>query len=175
MWSVRNTRIGSTCIAYIIPSTMPSNRISNDIDLVQPTQYNTQQNRPAKNPPPEPWPLPDFTPFQVDDFDDHNQHDPSTIFKQFFTDEITDKLIEWTNKYAELHPSDCRRKARSTTGLCKRQGHILGVKYVGFRSAERTRVGYLILSDSTLRNKLYTLFYMIFSRFTSLIFLSVAI
>ena len=73
---------------------MPSNRTSNDIDLVQPTQYNAQQNQPAKNPPPEPWPLPDFTPFQVADFDDHSQHDPPTIFNQFFTDEITDKLIE---------------------------------------------------------------------------------
>ena len=49
------------------------------------------------------------------------------------------------------------------TGLCKRQGRVLGVKYVGFRSAERTRVGYLILSDSTLRNQLYRLFYIIFS------------
>jgi len=29
----------------------------------------------------------------------------------------------------------------------------LGVKYVRFRSAERTSVGYLILGDSTLRNK----------------------
>jgi hypothetical protein len=62
-----------TCIAYIdlintIPSTMPSNRTSNDIDLVQPTQYDVQPNQAAKNPPPEPRSLPDFTPFQVRQF-----------------------------------------------------------------------------------------------------------
>jgi len=68
-----------------------------------------------------------------------------------------DRLVEQTNKYAELHLSDGGR------GLCERQGRILGVKYIRFRSTERTSVGYLILSDSTLRNKLYRLFYMIFS------------
>ena len=26
------------------------------------------------------------------------------LFSLFFTDEIMDKLIEWTNTYAELHP-----------------------------------------------------------------------
>ena len=40
---------------------MPSNHTSNDIDLVQPTLYNVQLNRVTKNPPPESWPLPDFT------------------------------------------------------------------------------------------------------------------
>ena len=34
---------------------MPSNRTSNDIDLVQPTQYNVQLNRCAKNSPLKPW------------------------------------------------------------------------------------------------------------------------
>ena len=43
---------------------MPSNRTSNDIDLIQPTHYNVQPNRIAKKPPPEPWPLPDFTPLE---------------------------------------------------------------------------------------------------------------
>ena len=44
---------------------MPSNRTSNHIDLVQPTQYNVQPNRCAKKPPPKPWPLPDFTPMTI--------------------------------------------------------------------------------------------------------------
>ena len=82
---------------------MPSKRTSNDIDLVQPTQYNVQPNRIAKEPPPEPWPLPDFEPFHIDDFDDHgklnlppgvNYSDPFAIFSQFFTDKIIDKLVE---------------------------------------------------------------------------------
>ena len=40
---------------------------------------------------------------------------------------------------------------------------MLGVKYVKFRSAERTSISYHILTDLTLRNKPYRLFYMIFS------------
>ena len=54
-----------------IQSTMPSNRTFNDIDLVQPTQYNVRLNRVAKKLSPEPWPLPDFMPLAIDDFDDH--------------------------------------------------------------------------------------------------------
>jgi len=98
---------------------MPSKRTSNDIDLVQPTQYNVRPNRIAKEPPPEPWPLPDFEPFHIDDFDDHgkpnlppgvNYSDPFAIFSQFFTDEIMDKLVEWTNKYAEQERLDEEEK-----------------------------------------------------------------
>jgi len=33
-----------------------------------------------------------------------NLHDPFTKFKLFFTNKIIDKLVEWTNKYAELYP-----------------------------------------------------------------------
>jgi hypothetical protein len=89
-----------------IQSTMPSNRTSNDIDLVQPTQYNVRPNWVAKNPPLEPWPLPDFVPLAIDDFDNHgtpnlppslDQNDLFAIFSQFFTDEVVDKLVEWMN------------------------------------------------------------------------------
>ena len=54
----------------------------------------------------------------IDDFDNHgtpnlpptlDRGDPFAIFGQFFTDEIVDKLVEWTNKYAELHPLDGER------------------------------------------------------------------
>ena len=117
---MRNTRIKTTRIAYIdlintLPSTIPSHRTSNDIDLVQPTQYNVRPNRVAKKPPPEPWELPDFEPLHIDDFDNHgtpnlppslDQNDPFAIFSQFFTDEVVDKLVEWTNQYAELHQSN---------------------------------------------------------------------
>ena len=94
---------------------MPSNRTSNDIDLVQLTQYNVPLNRVAKKPPPEPWELPNFKPLQIDDFDDHStpnlpptldQNDPFAIFNEFFTSNIIDKLVEWINKYTKLHPSN---------------------------------------------------------------------
>ena len=101
---------------------MPSNRTSNNIDLVQLTQYKVLLNRVAKKPPPKPWELPDFEPLHIDDFDDHgtpnlpptlDRHDPFAIFSQFFTSEIMDKLVGWTNKYAELHPSnDAGKKPR---------------------------------------------------------------
>ena len=93
---------------------MPSKRTSNDIYFVLPTQYNVQPNRIAKEPPPEPWPLPDFTPLNIHDFNDHgkpnlppdlNLHDPFALFSQFFTDDIMDRLVEWTNTYAGLHPA----------------------------------------------------------------------
>jgi len=42
---------------------MVRNYISNDIDLVQPTQYIVPKNRVAKKPPPEPEPLPHFNIF----------------------------------------------------------------------------------------------------------------
>ena len=75
MWSVRNTRIESTRIANVdlintILSTMPFNRTSNDIDLIQPTQYNVQPNRVAKSPPPEPRPLLDSTTLRISNHDD---------------------------------------------------------------------------------------------------------
>lgn len=33
-----------------------------------------------------------------------NQHNPLTVFKLFFTKEIIDKMVEWTNKYIVMHP-----------------------------------------------------------------------
>ena len=49
---------------------MPSNLTSNDIDLVQPTQYNAQPNRVAKSPPLEPWPRPILQRLHISDHDD---------------------------------------------------------------------------------------------------------
>jgi len=93
---------------------MPTNRTSNDIDFVPLTQYPIPLTRKAKERPPEPWPLPAFEPLQIKDYDNHgtpnlppylDPHDALGIFKLFFTDEIMDKLVEWTNKYAALHPA----------------------------------------------------------------------
>jgi len=91
---------------------MPSNRTSDDIDLVQPTQYHVPPYRIAKKSPPKPWPLPDFVPLNIHDFDDHGTanlppdidlHNPLELFSQFFTDNIIDKLVEWTNEFTELN------------------------------------------------------------------------
>ena len=94
---------------------MPSNRTRIDIDLVQSTQYNVPPHKTAKIPPPKPWPLPNFEPLHIDNFDDHGSpnlppkvdtHDPFKLFSLFFTEDIMDKLVEWTNKHAELYPPD---------------------------------------------------------------------
>ena len=69
----------------------------------------------------------------INDFDDHgtpnlpltlDRNDPFAIFSQFFTSEIMDKLAEWTNKYAELHPSnDAGEKLRACLWqlICKEE------------------------------------------------------
>ena len=49
---------------------MVRNRISNDIDLVQPTQYIVPKNRVAKKPPLEPGLLPPFSPLPI-----HNEYE----------------------------------------------------------------------------------------------------
>lgn len=77
--------------------------------------------RKAKKPLPKPRPLPAFEPLRVEGYDSCgtpnlppyiDPHDAFTIFKPFFTDEILDKLVEWTNKCAELYP------LRRTLGGC---------------------------------------------------------
>ena len=89
---------------------MPSKRTSNDIDFVEPTQYNIQPNYIAKEPPPKPWPLPNFNSLHINDFHNHGkpnlppnikQSNPFAIFSQFFTNKIMDQLAEWTNIYIE--------------------------------------------------------------------------
>ena len=50
---------------------MPSNRTSNNIDLVPRLYTIFHQIGLLKKPPPKPWELPDFEPLHIDDFDDH--------------------------------------------------------------------------------------------------------
>ena len=94
---------------------MPTNRTSNDIDFVLPTQYSIPPTQKAKEPPLQPWPLPSFKPLHIANFNDHGTlnlppdvdlHDPLIIFKLFFTDKIMDKLTKWINKYTELYPAE---------------------------------------------------------------------
>jgi hypothetical protein len=51
---------------------MPSKRTSNDVDLVEPTQYNVESNRIAKETP-KPWPLPNFNASHINDFNNHGK------------------------------------------------------------------------------------------------------
>ena len=92
---------------------MVRNHISNDIDLVQPTQYIVPKNRVAKKPPPKPKPLPPFNPLPIYNEnkygepnlpDNINNKDPWQLFKLFWTDKLIDQLIQYTNKNAKLHP-----------------------------------------------------------------------
>jgi Transposase IS4 len=92
---------------------MVRNYISNDIDFVQPTQYPISKNRVAKRPPPEPEPLPTFKPLPILNENQYgqpklpayiNNQDPAQLFRLFWTDELMDQLVEYTNKNAELHP-----------------------------------------------------------------------
>ena len=82
---------------------MPSNRTSDDIDFVPPTQYLIPPTRKAKQPPPQPWLLPNFEPLHIANFDDYgtpnlppdlNLHNPLAIFKLFFTNKLIDNLAE---------------------------------------------------------------------------------
>ena len=110
---------------------MPRNRARIDADLVQKTQYNVPPNKTAKTPPPKPWPLPHFEPLHIDNWDDHgspnlpsdvDQHDPYELFSLFFTEDIINKLVEWTNKHAELYPShEETEHARPWQPTCKEE------------------------------------------------------
>ena len=100
---------------------MPTNRTSNDIDFVPPTQYSIPPTRKAKEASPQPGRCPTFEPLHIANFDDHgtpnlppdpNINDPLAIFKLFFIDEIMDKLAKWTNEYAELYPAEETQSAR---------------------------------------------------------------
>ena len=95
---------------------MPFNRAYIDLDVVKPTKYIVPPTRIAKEPPLEPWELPKFKPYVIDDYNAHGEPNlpnyvdtsaPLELFKLFFTDKMMDKLVEWLNDYTEAHvPSD---------------------------------------------------------------------
>ena len=102
---------------------MVRNRESNDIDFVPYTQHPKHASQKSRNPPPEPWPLPDFEPLPIKNKNTYGKpnlpsnvdnSDPLQLFKLFFTDEILDQLVEYTNRNAELHqtPEDETPKGR---------------------------------------------------------------
>ena len=70
---------------------MHSKCTSNDLDLVKPTQYNVQPNYIAKTRPPKPWPLPDFNPFYINNFEGHGQ--PNLLNAQVKASVITEYQV----------------------------------------------------------------------------------
>lgn len=93
---------------------MGRNRVSNDVDFVQPDQYVVPPNRKAKQPPPDPKPLPHFEPLHIESPHtggapnlppDVDPTDPYALFRLVFTEELLEELVAHTNKYAELHPT----------------------------------------------------------------------
>ena len=82
---------------------MPSNRAYIDPDVVKPTKYIVPPTCIAKEPPPEPWELPKFKPYNIDNYNTHSEPNlpnyidtsaPLELFKLFFTDNMMDKLIK---------------------------------------------------------------------------------
>ena len=59
---------------------------------------------------PEPWELPKFEPFIIDDYNTYSElilplntniSDLMALFNLFYIDKIIDQLIEWINAYAD--------------------------------------------------------------------------
>jgi len=85
-WSVRNTELKNTRILYIdssnrLLSTMPSKRTSNDVDLIEPTQYRVNLNLKQKNPP-RAVASTCFQPLHINDFNDHGKPNLRSGVKQ---------------------------------------------------------------------------------------------
>jgi hypothetical protein len=85
---------------------MVRNKASNDEDFVLPTVYPNQPAGLKKKAPPQPRPLLDFVPLHIDNNNKYRRpnlpHDIDLgnaygIFKLFFTDELLDKLVNFTN------------------------------------------------------------------------------
>src|SRR5271170_4932975 len=111
---------------------MPKIRSCNDIDLVKKDQYIVPPTRKAKQPPPEPWELPDFEPLEIEDWDYPGEPNltpsvdlssPFDVWSLFFSDELMDKIMEWTNTFAARNPTPPEKqpqnKARNWTSTDK--------------------------------------------------------
>jgi Transposase IS4 len=102
---------------------MVRNRYSNNEDFVPQTQYPQRAKR-AKKPPPLPPPaLPNFDPVPINNNNTYgypnipehiNISNPYKLFKLFFIDKLLDKLIEYTNRNAELHPTPPERRPKDS-------------------------------------------------------------
>ena len=89
---------------------MPRNKVSNDLDHVR---LDPKPSKTPKGSPPEPWPLPTYTPLRIKKTRTHGQgylpntipsDDPYAIFSLFFSYEVIQTLVQHTNEYALMNP-----------------------------------------------------------------------
>ena len=89
---------------------MPFNCAFLNLNIVQPTKYIIPLTCVAKELPLEPWQLPKFKPFVIDNYNAYSEpifplntniSDLMALFNLFYTDEIMDKLMQWINAYID--------------------------------------------------------------------------
>ena len=89
---------------------MPRNKVSNDLDHVK---LDPKPSKAPKGRPPDPWPLPTYTPLRITKTRTHGQgqlpntippDDPYAIFSLFFSNEVIQILVQHTNEYAFINP-----------------------------------------------------------------------
>ena len=120
---------------------MSRNRVSDDLDHVADAPTATKK---SKNPPPKLEPIPPFNPMKIANLEyglgKLPQHVASTsynVFSLFFSDDILQRIVEYTNEYAEEHCSSIdkphARKWYSTT-LKELRAYIATSIYMGVHS-----------------------------------------
>lgn len=92
---------------------MGKKRHSNDIDHQDGSQASTQQHKKRRKQPPEPWPLPDYTPMHIQPISPEHevcqlpQHinaaNTYEILSLFFKEELLETMAKHTNEYAAIH------------------------------------------------------------------------
>jgi len=89
---------------------MPSNRAFLNPNIAQPTKYIIPLTCVAKELPLEPWQLPKFKPFIINDYNAHSEpilplntniSNLMALFNLFYIDKIINKLIKWINAYTD--------------------------------------------------------------------------
>ena len=96
---------------------MVQNRATNDEDFVPPTQYPKLLRQAKRKPPPyfEPLPILNESTYSTPNLPPHiNTNNPYQLFELFWTDELLDKLVEYTNRNVELHQTPKDKKPKSS-------------------------------------------------------------
>ena len=120
---------------------MGRNRVSDDLDHVADASTATKQ---SKQPPPKPQPIPPFKLMKINDIThglgklpSHVAGTPYNVFSLFFNYDILQKIVDYTNEYAEERPSnDDKHHARRwfSTTLKELRAYIATSIYMGIHS-----------------------------------------